>query len=403
MASAAVGAAMSDVLCEGCGQHSFLLPLHGGKGGPLRCPLCVGAWNAEHGRKRRTGRIVIRAIMAFYDAGGSPKDLDKLKDTAAHAELGRLFDTSELFASFTDPLGYMDGIARLDGADVDLTSELLADVLRLAHPDHHPPERKLLAHQVTQKLLALQPFVFPAPKPKPKPPPLPEAATSDYPISAPEPESKPSPPRYPCADCADALSFDYCDACKAEWEKRQQKEFEQRTKKQRAEYKRRRERKLRYRPQRRCEACGAEFKRTRTDARYCSATCRQRAHRQAVTDKSSPTYGTRSSRHNGAWERGILALLKRHPAVYLNDLLPEKRTRAQYQALSLAAVKLEAEGKIDSWWFGGMWGRPGFKALARRDLKVKNDGIDEKQIHRLTDEERLAFASGARRLGADAA
>jgi hypothetical protein len=44
---------MSNALCEGCGEHSFLLPLHGGKGGPLRCPLCVGAWNAEHGRKRR--------------------------------------------------------------------------------------------------------------------------------------------------------------------------------------------------------------------------------------------------------------------------------------------------------------------------------------------------------------
>ena len=27
--------AMSNTLCEGCGQHSFLIPLHGGKGGPL--------------------------------------------------------------------------------------------------------------------------------------------------------------------------------------------------------------------------------------------------------------------------------------------------------------------------------------------------------------------------------
>ena len=26
---------MSNTLCEGCGQHSFLIPLHGGKGGPL--------------------------------------------------------------------------------------------------------------------------------------------------------------------------------------------------------------------------------------------------------------------------------------------------------------------------------------------------------------------------------
>ena len=26
---------MSNTLCEGCGQHSFLIPLHGGKGDPL--------------------------------------------------------------------------------------------------------------------------------------------------------------------------------------------------------------------------------------------------------------------------------------------------------------------------------------------------------------------------------
>ena len=26
---------MRNTLCEGCGQHSFLIPLHGGKGGPL--------------------------------------------------------------------------------------------------------------------------------------------------------------------------------------------------------------------------------------------------------------------------------------------------------------------------------------------------------------------------------
>jgi hypothetical protein len=32
-----------------------------------------------------------------------------------------------------------------------------------------------------------------------------------------------------------------------------------------------------------CEACGCTFTATRTDARYCSATCRQRAHRGAGT------------------------------------------------------------------------------------------------------------------------
>jgi hypothetical protein len=150
---------MTATNCAGCGKHSVLIPLHGGKGGPLRCPLCVGMWNAEHGRRRRTGRIVIRAIRAFLDAGGKYNDIDKLRLSATTADIG-WFEI--------DPLGYMDGIARLDGADVDLTSELLVDALRLAHPDHHPPERKELAQRVTQGLLALQPFVFPAPKPKAK-------------------------------------------------------------------------------------------------------------------------------------------------------------------------------------------------------------------------------------------
>ena len=144
---------MSDTLCEGCGQHSFLLPLHGGKGGPLRCPLCVGAWNAEHGRNRRTGRIVIRAIMAFLDAGGSDKDIKKLTDSAMFANLGMIGEHNGI----TDKLGYMDGIALIDGADVDLTSGLLAPVLSLTHPDHHPPERKQLAHRVTQGLLRSSP------------------------------------------------------------------------------------------------------------------------------------------------------------------------------------------------------------------------------------------------------
>jgi hypothetical protein len=28
---------------EGCGSETLLIPLHSGRGGPLRYPLCVGA------------------------------------------------------------------------------------------------------------------------------------------------------------------------------------------------------------------------------------------------------------------------------------------------------------------------------------------------------------------------
>jgi hypothetical protein len=55
-------------------------------------------------------------MKAFLDAGGKYEDIDKLKLSATGSDVGL-----EL-----DPLGYMADIARIDGADVDLTSELLA-------------------------------------------------------------------------------------------------------------------------------------------------------------------------------------------------------------------------------------------------------------------------------------
>jgi hypothetical protein len=71
--------------CGGCGEFSILLPLHGERGGPLRCPLCVGKWNGEHGRRRRLGRIVIRAIIAFLEGGGGEREISKLKESACAA------------------------------------------------------------------------------------------------------------------------------------------------------------------------------------------------------------------------------------------------------------------------------------------------------------------------------
>jgi hypothetical protein len=217
--------------CEGCGEHSVLMPLHGPKGGPLRCPLCVGAWNAKHGRKRRTGRVVIRAMKAFMEAGGGYGDLDKLKLCA--------FAGGQLLSLNVDPLGYMAGAARLDDPEVELTSELLADVLKLTHPDHQPPERQQLAHTVTQRLLALQPFVFPALKPEP-PKPTPTTEQPGKPSrSEADTDGKASKPLYPCADCASTVPYFYCDACKAERDKRNREEIERRREKARKQYARR--------------------------------------------------------------------------------------------------------------------------------------------------------------------
>jgi hypothetical protein len=55
------------------------------------------------------------------------------------------------------------------------------------------------------------------------------------------------------------------------------------------------------------------------------------------------------SRGPGVWQRGILAALTMHPAVYLCDLLPAQKTRAQYSALHRAAYALQEAGRLEVW------------------------------------------------------
>ena len=45
--------------------------------------------------------------------------------------------------------------------------------------------------------------------------------------------------RFPCPDCADTTPYFYCDACRAEWDKREHEKDELRRAKQREQYKRR--------------------------------------------------------------------------------------------------------------------------------------------------------------------
>jgi hypothetical protein len=360
----------SNGVCHGCRASTFLLPLHGARGGPLRCPLCIGKWHAEHGRRRRHGRIVIRALRAFLDNGGRVADVDKLKQSAISDDfLGESFLGHEAFA---DPLGYLTGAANTKGETIELTSELLADAITLAHPDHHPPEREELAYRTTQGLLAIKPFVFPAPKPKP-PPKWTETAPS---TSPPRTSKEPSRSTYPCADCRDTVPYFYCDPCKAEWDKQRQKEREREAAKQRKAYARRRELRLFRTPATACAVCGVKFKGKREDARFCSDACRQKAHRKAVTvtDKNRRHGETLISR-DSLWQRGIIALIERHSAVFLNELLPRTRTPAQYQALCLVARKLEADGKISSIIYWSRIGRPGFKLLVKPGYDSKSHPI----------------------------
>lgn len=257
--------------CAICGKHDYLSPLHGDKGGPLCCILCTGKWHGEHGRRRRLGRVVIRAIAAYLDGGGKWTDIELLKLSAA----GPMFADS----AWLDPLGYLADGAALGNENIDLTSELLADAIKIAHPDLHPPERRDLAHRVTQGLLALQPFTFPAPKPKPPTPPNAPKPASGQRLDVPKMKA----PSYPCSECASSIPYYYCSACRAEFESRQQETRKQESAKRRRWYMNGKERRERWKPSTICAACGGAFKGKRADARFCSATCRQRAHRN-VTD-----------------------------------------------------------------------------------------------------------------------
>jgi hypothetical protein len=256
--------------CAICGKHDYLRPLHDTNGGPLCCILCAGQWHGKHGRRRRLGRIVIRAMAAYFDGGGSWTDIDKLKMTAMGTGLGSLDLDGVL-----DPLGYMADSASIGKETIELTSELLVDAIKIAHPDRHPPERRELAHRVTQGLIALQPFVFPAEKPKPVPPSTPSSVVR----TKPAPSSRQEPKQYPCNDCKSTVPYYYCAECKTEWERKQQKQRDYESARRRRWYVARKQAREYRKPPTICATCGTGFKGKRKDARFCSANCRQRAHR----------------------------------------------------------------------------------------------------------------------------
>jgi hypothetical protein len=246
--------------CAICKQHSYAVPLHGERGGPMCCLPCAGKWNAEYSRRRRAGRVVVKALKGYFAAGGNlhGADLDKLKFAAAGMSSDDKFDTA--------------------GADFsDLTSELLDAAIALTHPDKHPPERSAEANRVTQELLALKPFVFPAVK-KPEPP-KPENDACSKSRSA--DFKQPSRHAYPCDDCRDTVPGFYCDTCRVQFEKDKEKKREREERQRLEKNARQRERYKEYKPRNKsaiCGSCEKKFEPKRLDAKFCCATCLQRAY-----------------------------------------------------------------------------------------------------------------------------
>jgi hypothetical protein len=205
-------------------------------------------------------------MAAYLNAGGSITDFQKHSVVAA--------GWGGLVAGYeTDVIGAELG---------DITTELLIDAIQLTHPDRHPSERRALAQRVTAELLALQPFTFPAPRPAAHAPP----ATTEPTVTANNngahsTTTQPLRSTYPCADCADAIPYDYCTACRTEWTRRFRAQAQQENAKRRAWYQRRKLAKRRAAPPRFCLQCHRGIAATRrTDVQYCSEKCRVMAHRR---------------------------------------------------------------------------------------------------------------------------
>ena len=256
---------MTIAACKKCGENTYVTPLHGDNGGPLFCPFCAGYWHAEQTLRRRAGRVVIKAMDIYLDNGGKHGDLQKM--ALCTGGFGRDFARSIIgyeLGSMETETGYM-------------TSELLADTIELCHPDKHPSERRDSATRVTQELLVLKPFVFPAPKEKPSPASVPgDDKLKSHRVTVKEPSQAPA---YPCDECADTVPYFYCTACKAEWEKRQREERARYNTKQRERYARRQRWRKASRPPKMCAQCETKFEPKRKDAKYCSHACRQAGYR----------------------------------------------------------------------------------------------------------------------------
>src|SRR5262245_39645219 len=268
--------------CPQCEEPNRMIgPLHGEQGGPDFCLQCGMAWHGKHGRKRRFGRILKKAMKAFMAAEGGVEDIERLKGEVFMESLGyeSLFDRNA-----ADTIGKDVG---------DITTELLTDTLRLTHPDVHPPERRELATRVTRELNALAPYVFPAPKPDPDLDPKPDPDLSGAITKLQHDDTVSTAPPYPCVVCKDTIPYFYCAPCRSEFERRHKADCEKQNQKQRTWYRRRKDWQLQRRQMNGqlplCATCRKQFEPKRKDAKYCTPACRQAAHRhrRPVTDKKS--------------------------------------------------------------------------------------------------------------------
>lgn len=221
--------------CASCGGSGLLVALHGDRGGPDVCIECSGKWLATANQKARREFKRLNLFMRMLgDDAGDPEALADL-----------------------------------------LRADVLAAAIRLTHPDRHPPDRAETARRVTAALTAAREHAL-ASKPPPEPAQPRDGSDSVARLSGQKAVTAPVDDQYPCATCRHLPVALYCDRCRKRWEA----DDETRRERERTY---RRDLRARWRVEhepRECDHCHREFTPVRSDSRYCSAVCRQRAYRE---------------------------------------------------------------------------------------------------------------------------
>ena len=234
---------MESPRCINCGTGQLVSRLHRERGGPMVCSKCRDGILLEISRERTAQEAIFSAF------GLNPLEV----------------------------LGVSGG-----SAEPQLSLELLDDILSLVHPDKHPSERAPLAHRVTNELLAHKAVVEvlalgPSDRSRGA------SANFGFPVTGKQRIAgrtgndafQRSHRFHPCDDCRHMVPRFYCDDCRGQWERerRAKREKENATARQRRARKR-----LLWRAT--CAQCGRDFIPKRRDTSYCSAACRQKAHRE---------------------------------------------------------------------------------------------------------------------------
>ena len=253
--------------CTKCGQHGYVMPLHDERGGPLFCFMCAGAWHAEHAPRRRRAR----------------RHQGVAKSTRRRAAdlYGRDFDELKLAANGMFIVHEADDV----GDDFTRSDVGIAGRHHRADAPRQAPGRAQggseSRHAGTACAQAVRvPGTAPSRSRQQSRMTLVQVATRRDLTSRPSP-----PPAYPCEDCCDVIPMDYCDRCRAQYDKkreedneREEKERQRKNERQRERYEVRREHWLARQRPTACATCGEKFEPKRSDAKYCSAACRQRAY-----------------------------------------------------------------------------------------------------------------------------